>query len=98
MATVYLARDLRHDRPVAAKVLYASDDRRPAARGPDGTMRLRGLPSLVTCSTIIPPANMASYGFNTTCTNSKPTGVAGIEIPAKAERGHCPAGPAPTGG
>ena len=37
----------------------------------------------LTCSTMVPPANLAQYGFNTTCTVSKPTALAGVEVTAK---------------
>ena len=37
----------------------------------------------ITCSTMVPPANLAQQGFNTTCTVSKPTAVAGVEVTAK---------------
>ncbi|MGQ0811319.1 MAG: hypothetical protein ACT4OO_08865 [Nitrospiraceae bacterium] len=39
-----------------------------------------------TCSTMVPPANLAQYGFNTTCTVSKATAVAGIEVQAKSQK------------
>ena len=32
---------------------------------------------------MLPPANLAQHGFNTTCTVSKPTAVAGVEMTAK---------------
>jgi len=40
----------------------------------------------ITCSTMMPPANLAQHGFNTTCTVSKPTAVAGIEVAAKSQQ------------
>ncbi len=39
----------------------------------------------IICSTMVPPANLAQYGFNTTCTVSKPTAVAGVEVTAKSQ-------------
>jgi hypothetical protein len=39
----------------------------------------------ITCSTMVPPANLAQYGFNTTCTVTKATAVAGIEVQAKSQ-------------
>jgi hypothetical protein len=40
----------------------------------------------ITCSTMVPPANLAQYGFNTTCMVSKPTAVAGVEVTAKSQQ------------
>lgn len=40
----------------------------------------------ITCSTIVPPANLAQYGFNTTCAVTKPTAVAAIEVTAKSQK------------
>src|SRR5439155_21354365 len=40
---------------------------------------------LITCSTMVPTANLAQHGFNTTCTVSKPTAVAGVEVTAKSQ-------------
>ena len=40
----------------------------------------------ITCSTMVPPANLARHGFNTTCTVSKPTAVAGVEVTAKSQQ------------
>ena len=40
----------------------------------------------ITCSTMVPPANLAQHGFNTTCTVSKPTAVAGVEATAKSQQ------------
>jgi hypothetical protein len=40
----------------------------------------------ITCSTMVPPANLAQHGFNTTCTVSKPTAVAGGEVTAKSQQ------------
>jgi hypothetical protein len=40
----------------------------------------------VTCSTMIPPASLAQYGFNTTCSIVKRTSVAAIEITAKSQK------------
>jgi hypothetical protein len=44
----------------------------------------------VTCSTITPPASMQESGFNTTCSYSKKTGVAAIEITAKTQEDAVP--------
>ena len=38
----------------------------------------------ITCSTMVPPANLAQYGFNTTCTVNQSTAVAGVEVTAKS--------------
>ena len=46
----------------------------------------------VTCSTMIPPANLAQYGFNTTCTVKKGDTVAGIEVTASTQRDMVPIG------
>jgi hypothetical protein len=35
---------------------------------------------------MMPPANLAQHGFNTTCTVSKPTAVAGIGVTAKSQQ------------
>jgi hypothetical protein len=40
----------------------------------------------VTCSTVIPPANLAQHGFNTTCSIVKKTNVAAIEVTAKTQK------------
>jgi len=40
----------------------------------------------MTCSTVVPPASLAQYGFNTTCTVGKATAVAGIEVQAKSQK------------
>ncbi len=40
----------------------------------------------ITCSTMVPPANLAQHGFNTTCTVSKATAVAGIEVHVKSQK------------
>ena len=40
----------------------------------------------ITCSTMMPPMNLAQHGFNTTRTVSKPTAVAGIEVAAKSQQ------------
>jgi len=40
----------------------------------------------VTCSTIVPPESLAQQGFNTTCTVSDATAVAGIEVLAKTRK------------
>jgi hypothetical protein len=40
----------------------------------------------ITCSTMVPPANLVQHGFNTTCTVSKATAVAGIEVQAKSQK------------
>jgi hypothetical protein len=39
----------------------------------------------VTCSTVVPPKKMETYGFNTTCTVRKGDSVAGIEINTKSQ-------------
>ena len=40
----------------------------------------------ITCSTMVPHANLAQHGFNTTCTVSKPTAIAGVEVTAKSQQ------------
>lgn len=40
----------------------------------------------ITCSTMVPPANLARYGFNTTCAVSKATAVAAVEVTAKSQK------------
>jgi len=40
----------------------------------------------ITCSTLIPPAKLAQYGYNTTCSVSKNGQVAAIEIGAKQQK------------
>jgi hypothetical protein len=40
----------------------------------------------MTCSSTVPPASLAQYGFNTTCTVGKPTALAGIEVVAKSQK------------
>jgi len=40
----------------------------------------------ITCSTMVPPVNLAQYGFNTTCTVSKATVAAGIEVQVKSQK------------
>jgi len=40
----------------------------------------------ITCSTIIPSESLAAHGFNTTCTVSKETAVAGIEVQTKSQK------------
>lgn len=40
----------------------------------------------VICSTMIPPANLAQLGFNTTCSVVKKTNVAAIEVTAKSQK------------
>ncbi len=44
----------------------------------------------ITCSTIVPPKSLAEYGFNTTCTVSKATAVAGIEVQVKNQKNMVP--------
>lgn len=44
----------------------------------------------VTCSTITPAANMPESGYKTTCSYSKKTGVAAIEITAKTQKDAVP--------
>lgn len=39
----------------------------------------------IVCSTLVPPAGKEQMGFNTTCTVSKETAVAGIELTAKSQ-------------
>jgi len=40
----------------------------------------------VTCSTMIPPPNLAQYGFNTTCSVLKNGQVAAVEVTAKSQK------------
>lgn len=40
----------------------------------------------ITCSTMIPPANMTQYGFNTTCSVAKGDAVAAVEIGARFKK------------
>jgi hypothetical protein len=40
----------------------------------------------ITCSTMIPPANLAQYGYNTTCSVTKAGDVAAIEVTAKTRK------------
>ena len=40
----------------------------------------------ITCSTIEPPAEQTQMGINTTCTVTKDTAVAGIEVTAKSQK------------
>lgn len=44
----------------------------------------------IVCSTLVPPAGKEQMGFNSTCTVSKDTAVAGIEITAKNKAGMVP--------
>lgn len=44
----------------------------------------------VTCSTIEPPVEQTQRGINTTCTVSKETSVAGIEVTAKSQKDMVP--------
>jgi hypothetical protein len=39
----------------------------------------------ITCSAMIPPESLAAHGFNTTCSVTKDTSVAAIEITAKTK-------------
>ncbi len=39
----------------------------------------------ITCSTLLPPENLAAHGFNTTCTVTKDKSVAGVEFTAKTK-------------
>lgn len=39
----------------------------------------------ISCSTVVPPASLAQYGFNTTCTVSKSSAVAGVEVVTKTQ-------------
>ena len=40
----------------------------------------------ITCSTMVPPANLVQQGFSATCTVSKQTAVAGVEVTAKSRQ------------
>jgi len=40
----------------------------------------------ISCSTVVPPASLAQYGFNTTCTVSKSSAVAGVEVVTKTQK------------
>jgi len=40
----------------------------------------------ITCSQMIPPPNLAQYGFNTTCSVAKNGQVAAIEVTAKTQK------------
>lgn len=40
----------------------------------------------ITCSSMIPPGNLAQYGFNTTCSVTKGEQVAAIEVTVKSEK------------
>ena len=40
----------------------------------------------ITCSTVVPPGDLAQYGFNTTCAVSKDTAVAAVEVTAKSQK------------
>jgi hypothetical protein len=40
----------------------------------------------IVCSTVVPPAGKEQMGYNTTCTVSKDTAVAGIEVTAKSQK------------
>jgi len=40
----------------------------------------------ITCSTMVPPSNLAQHGFHTTCIVNKPTAVAGVEVTAKSQQ------------
>jgi len=44
----------------------------------------------IVCSTLVPPSGKEQMGYNTTCTVSKDTAVAGIEITAKNKTGMVP--------
>lgn len=44
----------------------------------------------ITCSTIVPPKNLEQYGFNTTCSVTKPPQVAAIEIQTKTRADMAP--------
>jgi len=39
----------------------------------------------ITCSTMVPPESLAAHGFNTTCSITKGTSLAAIEITAKTK-------------
>ncbi len=40
----------------------------------------------VTCSTMVPPPNLAQHGYNTTCSLTRGGDVAAIEVTAKAQK------------
>jgi|GEM_PF-2383812 len=44
----------------------------------------------IVCSTLVPPSGKEQMGYNTTCTVSKDTAVAGIEVTAKNKTGMVP--------
>jgi hypothetical protein len=44
----------------------------------------------IVCSTVVPPAGKEQMGYNTTCTVSKDTAVAGIEVTAKSQKDMVP--------
>lgn len=44
----------------------------------------------IVCSTLVPPSGKEQIGYNTTCTVSKDTAVAGIEVTAKNKTGMVP--------
>jgi hypothetical protein len=44
----------------------------------------------IVCSTMIPPANMRQYGYNTTCSVTKGDVVAGVEIGARNRKDMVP--------
>jgi hypothetical protein len=44
----------------------------------------------IVCSTLVPPSGKEQMGYNTTCTVSKGTAVAGIEVTAKNKEGMVP--------
>jgi len=44
----------------------------------------------ITCSTVVPPADLAKYGFNTTCAITTATAVAAIEVTAKNQKDMVP--------
>lgn len=44
----------------------------------------------ITCSTVIPPENLAQYGFNTTCSIVKNGMVAAIEVQTKMQKDMVP--------
>ena len=44
----------------------------------------------VTCSTMVPPPNLAQYGYNTTCSVLKGETVVAIEVTAKSQKDMVP--------
>jgi hypothetical protein len=44
----------------------------------------------ITCSTMVPPANMNQYGYNTTCSVIKGDAVAAVEVGARFRKDMVP--------